>query len=1053
MLKIIKQLKHKKIIISLIVIFVLVGLGLMLTPSSFVWAASTVSAGAGTTSTLGQWIAQFLTWIMTLFTSLIGKVLMLLINLLLWVSSYNQFIHTTAVDIGWSVVRDIANIFFVIIMLTIALGTLFNVQTYEYKKLLPKLMAAVILVNFSKMIVGLAIDVGQVIMLTFVHVYEKVGAGAIVNGLSLQSMFDLKELVEDKGGKGGINYWTLFGSASLALIMLIVASVVVLQLVVVLLFRIIMLWVLVIFSPIAFVASVLPTSPLQKVNFFGQYWNYLSKYIIIGPVLAFFLWLSFSIMQTVNQKNDEHIIDLQHSKDNVAFFATEISSPDNLFDYMTTIALLLASLMITQQMGVMGGSMGMNAVNKMKGMASKAAVGAASWSLVGRKDKAGVRRGGLLGAANWGDRHLWEAKGTSPYRTLKKWREGRKQRQTWKEGFQEMTGDIKAGDHLKAKGMRSIILGVGAGRDWADAYATGGFLNRKGFAHMGHMIKGGKFKEIEEDIKKEQKHHDELKREKEDKDITAKYVEKHKNNIEENEKEKAEKVKELESLNKFETTLKKANEELQKAIADYGEGSKEAEKAQARVDKLLEDSRYKTQEEIDARRGKLNKSLVNNHNAIAESQAILSLPKEQVRAKAIEEYKNKIEDLKKESTNLDAGLLSQDKRTQLSNENRELSAELKKIKKAIEEEKRPIIKAKLEKDAKQKQNRINEIGAILKKGVEEDDKTVENNKKKAEEMKDEVKYRERILKKYESGNMETDESLDKKIKESRDTIEKYKTEQRKYAAPQTFYADHARRAMEAEESKKILSDNWHEQAAAMDEALREGNWAKFVANFKAATQRGNDNEIMDHFGYLNSYHGPEEDKGPGTGGGVEAFRKHFLVDKLGMTQEASMATMDDIGYMAENIGHWSIARGYEVKGGRRRALTNEEHNNEVYAEQSKVGGRTLYRNYNRLAWGGEIPQADGSRLLKLDPYAIKRIVNDFRNISQQLKKDEFNPSTAEHWTTPIAWKQIVNIKKRLPPEQHAEFETFKKRLWEYGSGGRKENKKLKDDIADIIRSA
>ncbi len=1052
MLKVIKQLKYKKIIISLIIVFGVVGLGLIiLMPNNFV-VASTVTAGVGTTSTLGQWIAQFLTWIVTLFTSLIGKVLMIFINLLIWVSSYNQFIHTTAVDIGWKVVRDVANIFFVIIMLTIALGTLFNIQTYEYKKLLPKLMVAIILVNFSKMIVGLAIDVGQVIMLTFVHVYEKVGAGAIVNGLSLQSMFDLKELVEDKGGKGGINYWTLFGSASLALVMLVVASVVVLQLIVVLLFRIIMLWVLVIFSPIAFVASVLPTSPLQKVGFFGQYWNYLSKYIIIGPILAFFLWLSFSIMQTVNHKSDEHIIQLQHTNKDVAFFATEISSPDNLFDYMTTIALLLASLMITQQMGVMGGSMGMNAVNKMKGMASKAAVGAAAWSLVGRKDKEGVRRGGLLGAANWADRHLWEAKGASPYRTIKKWREGRKQRRNWKEGYQEMTGDVKAGGHLKAKGMRSIILGAGAGRDWADAYATGGFLNRKGFAHMGHMLKGGKFEEIENNVIKEKKHYDNLKREKEDKDITAKYVKKHEENIKENEREKEEKMKELEGLNNFETTLKKANEELQKALEDHGKGSKEAEKAQTRVDKLLEGTNYKTQEDRNKYKKELIADIVENNNQIRSSNLALKGSPEKIRERAIRNYKKEIEDLKEESANLNNGLLSRDKRTQLTNENRELTAELEKIKKAIKEEKRPIIKAKLEKDAEQKQNRINEIGVTLKNGVEEDADTRKKNKEKAGEINEEVKYREKILKKYESGNMESDESLDEKIKKSRDKIEEYKTEQRKYAAPQTFYADHARRTMEAEESKKILSDNWHEQAASMDEALREGNWAKFNANFKAATQRGNDNEIMDHFGYINSYQGPEEDKGPGTGGGVEAFRKHFLVNKLGMTEEASMATMDDIGYMAEGVGHWSMARGYEVKGGKRRALTNIEHNNEVYAEQSKVGGRTLYRNYNRLAWGGEVPQANGSRMLKLEPYAIKRIVNDFKNISEQIKKDELNPSTAEHWTTPIAWKQIVNIKRRLPPEQHKDFELFKKRLWEYGSGGRKENKKVKDDIADIVRS-
>jgi len=402
MLERIKQLKYKKIIIGLIVVFVVVGLGLILIPNEFVQAQTTVTPGDNTTDTLGQWVAQFLTWIITLFISLIGRLLIIFIDLLLWVSKFNQFIDSNAVVIGWVVVRDLANIFFVVIMLTIALGTMFNLQSYEYKKLLPKLMVAVILVNFSKMIVGLTIDVGQVIMLTFVNAFKEVGAAAIVNGLSLQAMFDLKEMVEDVGGDNKIEYWSLFGSACLALVMLLVASVVVLQLVVVLLFRIIMLWVLIIFSPIAFVASVMPTSPLQKVGFFGQYWLYLSKYIIVGPILAFFLWLSFSIMQTINQGSNIHIIDLQrdNTKSNAEYLATKISDPQNMFDYMTTIALLLASLMITQQMGVMGGAMGMNAVNKIK---SKAGAMASSWAknrkegITGRLDRASIKAQAGLG--------------------------------------------------------------------------------------------------------------------------------------------------------------------------------------------------------------------------------------------------------------------------------------------------------------------------------------------------------------------------------------------------------------------------------------------------------------------------------------------------------------------------------------------------------------------------------------------------------------------------------------------------------------------------------
>ena len=121
----------------------------------------TDTAGGGKS----KWIAEILTAIVMLFISGVGKIVTIFIGILVGVAGFNDFIDSRAVAIGWVVVRDVTNIFFVIIMLIIAFGTLFNIQTYEYKKLLPKLVIAAILVNFSKMIVGVAIDMGQVIML------------------------------------------------------------------------------------------------------------------------------------------------------------------------------------------------------------------------------------------------------------------------------------------------------------------------------------------------------------------------------------------------------------------------------------------------------------------------------------------------------------------------------------------------------------------------------------------------------------------------------------------------------------------------------------------------------------------------------------------------------------------------------------------------------------------------------------------------------------------------------------------------------------------------
>ncbi len=53
---------------------------------------------------------------------------------------------------GWVIVRDIVNIVFVLAMLVIAFATILRIQDYQFKALLPKLLFAAFLVNFSKTI-------------------------------------------------------------------------------------------------------------------------------------------------------------------------------------------------------------------------------------------------------------------------------------------------------------------------------------------------------------------------------------------------------------------------------------------------------------------------------------------------------------------------------------------------------------------------------------------------------------------------------------------------------------------------------------------------------------------------------------------------------------------------------------------------------------------------------------------------------------------------------------------------------------------------------------
>jgi len=115
--------------------------------------------------------------------------LVALLKVELWIlpiiAQYNNFLTEPGVTKGWVALRDLGNMFFIVVLLIIAFSTILKIQTYGYRQLLKRFIIVAILVNFSKTIVGLLIDFSQVIMLTFVDAIKAVAAGNIMVALGL----------------------------------------------------------------------------------------------------------------------------------------------------------------------------------------------------------------------------------------------------------------------------------------------------------------------------------------------------------------------------------------------------------------------------------------------------------------------------------------------------------------------------------------------------------------------------------------------------------------------------------------------------------------------------------------------------------------------------------------------------------------------------------------------------------------------------------------------------------------------------------------------------
>ncbi|MDP1709797.1 MAG: hypothetical protein Q8L21_02835, partial [Candidatus Komeilibacteria bacterium] len=114
-------------------------------------------------------ITGFVSGILMGIATFFMRLAIFFMKFLLEVAGYNNYLDSTAVNIGWVMVRDISNMFFVVILLLIAFGTILGIEQYEWKKLLIKFVFAAILVNFSRVIAALIIDAAQVVMITFLN--------------------------------------------------------------------------------------------------------------------------------------------------------------------------------------------------------------------------------------------------------------------------------------------------------------------------------------------------------------------------------------------------------------------------------------------------------------------------------------------------------------------------------------------------------------------------------------------------------------------------------------------------------------------------------------------------------------------------------------------------------------------------------------------------------------------------------------------------------------------------------------------------------------------
>ncbi len=295
-------------------------------------------------------------WIIKLILVIAGwflKLTFFILKFVIEVGGYNGFIDSPAVTVGWVMVRDVTNMFFVVVLLIISFGTILGLEQYEYKKLLVKLLIAAVVVNFSRIICGIIIDVAQVVMVTFVN-----GIAATASG-NLVSMFNIGgilKLTDNSAGAGSTSETFLAAVAAITFASMMMMTM--LTFLFLLLARMVMLWILIVLSPFAFVLNVLP----QTQRYAGDWWKQFGGNVVAGPIVAFFLWLSFVTVGAGNAHDSikagsaTPIVEGTDPRETQTGL-TDVMTWASMANFAIAIGMMLAGAKMAQELGAAGGGM------------------------------------------------------------------------------------------------------------------------------------------------------------------------------------------------------------------------------------------------------------------------------------------------------------------------------------------------------------------------------------------------------------------------------------------------------------------------------------------------------------------------------------------------------------------------------------------------------------------------------------------------------------------------------------------------------------------------
>src|SRR3990167_5267764 len=313
------------------------------------------------------WLSILILQIASLFTYLGGVILNFIVKFTV-VEMAQHLKEIGTIDLAWSTMRDVANMGFIFVLLYAAIQTILGIGS-DTKKLIVNIIVVAILINFSLFFTKLVIDASNVLAITF---YDAIAPGALSSDASIGLSTSLMQPL------GVQSIWKIAKSFEgeqlltigiMGTIVSLIAAFIFFAVAIMFVIRFVVLIFVLILSPIAFMAFVLP----QLKKHADQWKDALIGQAFFAPIYFLLTWIVIVVARGMPTNTDTWANALTGvAGPNGELLPPPTTSIGIVVNFIIIIVLLITSLIIAKEWSGKAGS----GVGKLTSWAMGAAGGA-----------------------------------------------------------------------------------------------------------------------------------------------------------------------------------------------------------------------------------------------------------------------------------------------------------------------------------------------------------------------------------------------------------------------------------------------------------------------------------------------------------------------------------------------------------------------------------------------------------------------------------------------------------------------------------------------------